>query len=382
MQIFRFFFFIILATITLFPYQVDFKVRLFLLALTVSVLVPAIQSFFPKLKDKDPVTISFLLFLISAVISTIFSVNKDLSLKQLIVYLGSFIIFQASFKLFTEKNQKNKLIIFFVILTEILSVITFYSTVIFEYNSRTRSGASFWWPYFGHNHLSSLLIFSIPLIIYLIKITKKSRIKIFWICLLISQLVTFYLTFARVAIVSLVLGFLLTAIFFKVTSWKKLFLTTILLLSLTFFLIYFLPNLSGSLGVKKYYKPFDRSYYWNLAIKNFNKYPVLGSGPNTFITTQKVIKRGTLRSDYSHNYFLQVMSDMGALGLISFITLLAFTFTSIYKKTKEIKAERRLLNLAIIVGLMASLFINQTDYDFMIPSVFLYFFIFISIALS
>jgi O-antigen ligase len=78
-----------------------------------------------------------------------------------------------------------------------------------------------------------------------------------------------------------------------------------------------------------------RLVYWGTALDNFRRFPIFGTGPNTYndisdFPLRKYFNEGAkegfyVRSDYGigiHNLFIERLADTGAVGLFAFITML------------------------------------------------------------
>ena len=133
--------------------------------------------------------------------------------------------------------------------------------------------------YFGHNHLSALLIFAIPINLYLLKkywTRKGVNMVLLVTCYLL--LVTLFLTFSRASLLSLLLAGIISAFLFKLFPKGKmlLFAGVTLFISLAFA---FSINNARQLGVSKYtVSNSARIVYWKTAIVNGLSHQLTGSG--------------------------------------------------------------------------------------------------------
>jgi len=73
-----------------------------------------------------------------------------------------------------------------------------------------------------------------------------------------------------------------------------------------------------------------RPYYWWVSLDLIKNHPIFGSGVNTFMNifgaNPKINHYGTTRFVYAHNFILQMWTEIGLFGLISFLVFLAQFF--------------------------------------------------------
>ena len=88
-----------------------------------------------------------------------------------------------------------------------------------------------------------------------------------------------------------------------------------------------------------------RGYIWHLAIRIYQKFPILhklfGYGPDTFgiITVQgyfdEMVGRYNEKFDSVHNEYLQYLVTIGIVGMIAYISLLVTVLARLIRKGKE-----------------------------------------------
>lgn len=148
------------------------------------------------------------------------------------------------------------------------------------------------------------------------------------------------------------LGF--AASFFLILIFKKIKLLLVIIL-LALMVLPFLPrekinDIFGTSSVK------DRVEMWGTGWKIFLEHPIIGNGLNTFFGKFKDFREDRAKGksgSYAHNGFLQIAADMGIVGLIAFLAVLAqiFRHSLIFIKKCENKFYR-----ALAVGLAGGLF--------------------------
>lgn len=109
----------------------------------------------------------------------------------------------------------------------------------------------------------------------------------------------------------------------------------------------------------------DRSVMWKNSVQIFKKHPIIGNGVNTFFNEYKEIRDDEhkgLRGSYAHNCYLQMASDIGLLGLISFLLFVAAVLVAGFKALKVVKEPFYYsMILGISLGLIAFLIHSAVD---------------------
>ncbi|OGH12076.1 MAG: hypothetical protein A2857_03055 [Candidatus Levybacteria bacterium RIFCSPHIGHO2_01_FULL_36_15] len=365
------------------PKQLDVAiiyVIIFYTALIMPVFLRRIaQIFWPIRKNaffNNPSILFFILLLIFGFISLIFSVDQQRSVLQMALLICYFIIFVSIGGIF-----KNALFPAFTLFAGsiALGLIALYNTFYAQVVNKGSEGVSFLWIYYGHNHLSALLLFSIPIGLYLVKrySGKNSLISSIFASLVLLLIFSLFTTFARASILSLFIAFCVSSlIFLKSSKLKIAALSVMILLAVS---TVFTTNISleqaRKIGVKKFELSFQtRILYWAQTIEIFAKKPLTGFGLDTYKTVSFQNQPPPLMTYYAHNFFLQILSDTGIFG---YLASLALMFSVLGQGYKHIKCEilnfkyrdQALLLLALGIGIFASMLNNLVDFDFMLPTV-------------
>lgn len=383
---------LLIFSLTIFPEQFNnLQVKSLIVVLSICLLPFFFKSFQDDLKRRFAPTLCFLVFLaISSVISVIF-INKVQNFPQILLFFSYFIIFISLRGIFPTLKHKEQFSFCFLILTSILSLISIYHILILHYINN--DSLSFLWVYRGHNHLSALLIFAIPLIIYFLKtywhIRRMRFVSIVLGCLLMISLL---LSLSIGAMLALATSFLLAIFMFKSTVSFKNFP-----LKKTYFMIFLIVALlsvstflyfSETKGVKAWHlrkNPLAhvqaRFVYWQVAFENFGENPLTGIGFGSF--NQVLNEYGNLgkaaNTTEAHNFFIQMLSDTGIFGFLSSVALIGAVIGKGYKAVKTASAQREsLFYLSLFVGILASTLVALIDFNWSIPVVFLFFWIFSS----
>ena len=382
---------LLLFMVSFFPRQLDAKIPYAIFSLAILLLPIFFKNAREDIAAKITTTLFFTLFLIASLLSTIFSIDYSHSIPQFLLYFSYFVIFTSirslfpthkSKELFTTPFTGQALLICYLLFAILLSVISLYHTVILHYINRESEGISFMWIYYGHNHLAALLIFAIPFSLYLLKkYWNLISLRILLMGIFCFMLIALFFTFGFTSILSLWLSALIALLFFApFTRLQKLAGSFILVVALEVFLLgtFVLPE---KIGFEK--RPLrsaaTRLIYWQNALDNFSNNPITGSGLDTFRIVNKTSKyKPPLGSFYTHNFFLQMLSDAGILGFLSSILLIG---SILWQSIKKIKGQRlmtngqRRLGTMLFVGLLASTLNSLVDFDWQLPTVFLFFWI-------
>lgn len=332
------------------------------------------KIFFPK-----QISMLFALFFVFSIISSLFSLNRALSLTYLVFYFSLFLTF---IYVVNHKEEFSKAIKLVILGLAILFIL--YSFLIQLFIDKDwfflipDSGFQFVYSKFGsHNHLGDFLVLSLILAFYYL---IKSKRKIYYVFLTFF-LPFFLLSFSRSAYISLSITLLLLYLYFlrnktlRLLSWLSALIVSFSLVSLTFSLITVREAkltpllkeanqvLTENFNLRDKYFRAKRVEYLNQAISSFIEKPLFGVGPGNFAMASKKytnIKQWTFSS---HNLFLDVLVENGFFAFVIFFLIILRIFTKVKK-----------LNASFV--LFIAMLINfQGDYIHAIYSFFFLFFI-------
>lgn len=337
---------------------------------------------------KNLTTIFFILFLVVLTVSTFFSIDRGRSVIQLLLFVSYFIIFTSIRSVFASHKGKELFAIFYLLFAIVLSFISLYNTFILHYVNRAQEGTSFMWIYFGHNHLSGILIFAIPLAFYFLWENWRNKfIRLILLLVTCCLLLVMFSTLARVSLLSLFISLFIGSFFLPIAAMKKSLIASFVGVMLIFFVLPFgISSKTAKLAVPK--RKIDvtvqtnRVLYWNQAVTNFTLHPLFGTGLDTFrkVNSNSAFpqKPTSLRSDYAHNFFLQMLSDAGIFGFLTSLGLifiiLSHSVQKILVKSHSVLSDK-FLSIAFFIGIFASTLNTLFDYDWQLPTIFLLFWI-------
>lgn len=337
-----------------FPYlNIGYSVVLlvFLLAWTIFKGIP--------LAGIQPLKRPLVLFCLALIISIIFSVDKLNSFRDLYKYISGLLLFLIAISL--EYEDKIKVIHTIVLTALIISLLAIYQYLfgfqhILDYMSREKIIDPFtldyiqrkrvFFPFVTPNILAAYLTMIIPL-----SLTHKNRI---WFIIPLSF--ALLLTKSLGAFLSLFLGL---AIYFylqgKLEKRRVIFLIGLLI-------IIGLVFMARSATQKAYLRPIFstvmRLNYWKDTLRIIKAKPLTGVGIGNF---------NLMQSRYAHNSYLQIWAEIGIMGIISMLWLIAVVLKSSFKALKDSSYKTQIA--CLITANIAFLIHNLVDFTFFLPEV-------------
>jgi len=213
------------------------------------------------------------------------------------------------------------------------------------------------------NDFAGWLILITPLFILLIlsRLRNKSFLSAFGLgSLSLLMLVCLWLTFSKAAILGLFIALIFLTVYF---SRKKKRAVFFVIAALIFFAVF-----SFLKGWPQEFINTDRSAsvllridLWKTALSAWADYPLLGSGPSTYVQIIPFYNTGwQLNTSYPHNSFLHMSVETGLAGLCVFIWVIFELFSSIAVKLRAgISHQPEIVGLAAGIGV----FLFQSFFD-------------------
>lgn len=200
------------------------------------------------------------------------------------------------------------------------------------------------------NIFAAWLVFTLPMTFYCIIVIRK---KLLWIFLALLQGLALSLTLSRTGIVTVVIGLslilclLIKFNYIKIKS-KIVFVFALVILGIIIFL--FLFRYTEKTKLHEVLDLAQRDYVWWLPLwQSFKNHPLLGIG---FIASLYI-------SSTPHNLFLMVLSDIGLIGLASFLLLWLLPIINIFKKNHLITSSSSRLILIFCFSISVSFMFHQ-----------------------
>ncbi len=323
---------------------------------------------FPKLS-----IITFLLFGVVLITTTFASKVFELSISETLFYAGLLLTSMLAFQItFSDKKIFEWVILKIVVLGIAVSILYLIK------ESLTKNfglGAQFAGPFQWHNQMAGFLSFLLPLSTVYGFLDKKHRI--FWWGSSFALLVGLVFTYSRggwISIISssiIVLGF----VFWKKISLRKIIplliagiITTILLVTIpqSQKLENRVKSIATEMTSSRSVSGQLRVTASSVALDILKDNPVTGSGPGTYGEAYyQYQKEPWLYARHTHNHYLQIASEMGWLGFISFLALIASVVYLLAKGVNTSAKDKKTLYLltATYIGLLSAIIHNIVDVD-------------------
>lgn len=354
-----------------------------------------------------------LLFLISAVISTVFSLNPEVSFygqyeRQigLVTYIYLFLIYCFSSNIFKDEDRRKQTLF---VIELVAAAVALYAII----------QASGWDPFgiqpaadkrpastlgnsvFTGGFLAMILPFS-----FLNASNKKSIIlKIFFPLIVLSGIIV---TRTRSAYLAVILQFIVVAVSYLIArrsgsdlrkKFRYIFIALVAAFTLIALLWLLFPENPFAVRLTSIFFSGNnpRWVLWQDAFNIFKKYPLIGPGVAMFPAAFEEFYSAGLRSedvlkyfDSPHNNYLQVLYTMGALGLTAYLMIIVqgvrVCIKQILRQEKSKKKENNTIDKSIILflsflAMLAGYAVyGLTNFDEI--TILLYFFVFLSMLRS
>lgn len=311
---------------------------------------------FKKIKS---ISYPLILFIFALALSTIFSRNMLISIKELYKYISGILLFLITISL--SDKYKNLVIQGIIFSGTIISILAIYQYLfgfqhLLNYLARQKISDSFildyvsrrrvFFPFVTPNILAGYLAMIIPL-----TLTSRRR-DWFIIPLCIALLLTKSLGAFLAILLAIVIYFSLQG---RLQKRKVLFLLGLLLVIV---LVFIARTTTQKQHTQPIFSTLMRLSYWRDTLRIIKASPWVGVGLGNFNLAQ---------SRYAHNSYLQIWAEMGILGIISFLWLIMIVFKSALQIIKEPASKTQLIG--IITASAVFLLHNFFDFSLFLPEV-------------
>lgn len=305
-----------------------------------------------KLKN-DKIILSALALNILMYISSIYSVNKESTLLNSIIFSLFIIVYYTIAYTIKEKVYVKGLLISFLSVSVLSSFVSIYQTFItiedslmVDKDNRIISFLE------NSNNLGAYSILSIFIFVMLIVSSKKLSKKIFFSACTLLLATNIILSQSRNALLGLILGFILMAFLYN----KRFVIYSSALLVILFIIPQSQERL---LQIFDMSQNSSRIKIWKLTTLIIKDNPILGTGYETYSGLYtKYAKANPDLMNWSgyvaihpHNVLLKFQSELGILGTIFIVLFIVFTLITLIKEMKNAKTA---LSKAILTGITIS----------------------------
>lgn len=346
----------------------------------------------------NPLNIPVLSFIISCILSVIWSNSPFISLKELPLFLAGPLLYFIIVNNIYDERQINRIIgavIIVGVLFGIYGILQYNGIDFLFWIGNVERGKVF--GLFGNaGYFAEYLILPLPIAISLFLVSKNKTIKILLLIGILIMASTIALTFTRTPYLSLVISFIFMLLLFVISRGKILFkenkkifiiILAAIVLIVSLFVIPTSLNEKGTVlstikervSISQLGSEFTsgrRAAIWKYTIPMIKDHPLLGSGIGSFKYNSlryqaKFFDQGDNRviypygvADKAHNEYLQLAAELGIIGLIIFIWLM---FAYFYYGLKILKREKERYKQGVIIGLMGSVMAFLIDSIFWFP---------------
>ena len=411
-----------LTPLLLWPYTsevFEFNKMMFVYLLTVLIAsVWAIRSFLNKKFEivRTPLDIPILLFLASQIISTIISINSHTSLWGYYSRFHGGLMSTVSYitlyyALVTHFHGENKAIknLLIAILSS-AAIISLYAVLehfgidkdIWVQDVQNRVFSTLGQP----NWLSAFLVALLPLSLFQIVSSAKNNHRFLYACLSLLYLIAIIFTKSQSGIAATAVVLVLFLIITAIQKKKSLLLLAFIPL-LTLVLVFKGDSVLRTLSSLNKINPFYsdtitiiteenktriggsdsmaiRRVVWEGALKLGLKYPLFGTGVETFgysyYAVRPVAHNLTSESDFlynkAHNEYLNFLATTGFVGLFTYLFLIgSILYLFLNKKT-----DHHDLRFPLLLGFVSILITNYIGFS--VVNIALFFFLYPAIYIS
>lgn len=350
------------------------------------------KRFLYGIKDMftNTLSISILILLGIMLLSTFYALEKNLALSESARFLTYvFIFFVIRYEFNTQKLVKNllKCYIFTASLLSIFGIIQFFTRIgldkkfVVHYTGYTVVKIAT--TMFNPNAYSAFLILFIFPVVMLTIYEKNKKIKSMYGLISILVFINIIMTYSRSADLGVCIG---AAVLCVIYSYKLI----IAFGGVGIFTLFMPSVLDRVRDLTNTAENASRIKLWKTALMMIKDHPILGVGNGNYVSRydEYVNKyKGLSYNAYTrypaHNSYLKVESELGIIGIVSFLTILV---TSLFRVKKLFMTTEDKFIKAFYMGAFASMiafyFMNIFDNLFFVPMATTYFWFLIATAES
>lgn len=347
-----------------------------------------------------PITMFLLGLLAVSLLSLIYSVNKDSTLRFAWNFLAHIYLFFILFDCLNT-HQRIKIFIFLLLaagLTTALKGLYHYFYIYGyvldypgiqadDYRIRgilqlKRISTFFGWP----NLMAGFLSMILPLNIVCTVLTRHRREKVYMAIAAIIVLLATIFTYSIGALLSLFIAGITTYILYArkrsfLKSVKAKIVLTAVILLVVISALAVINKRSDKLTAGSF---IARKIYLKGAISMIRDNPILGTGAGTFKDVfSAYISRAIEYARHAHNSFLEFWTDLGIAGFLIFSSFAIYILYSTGSRLKkEQEPQKRLLLAGLFCSSIVFLIHNVVSFTIFAPMVSFYWWIILSLAFA
>lgn len=355
------------------------------------------KNIIPKQTWSSPITIGVIFYLVWVFFTSITSSNPLISFKYLLANLW-FIIPMLFFgvRVFLKKENIIKFMWLFVVAISLTICYTIINHA--QYNFGEKEGHWVMWPFFkDHTIYGSTVAFSVPMIFGLYLSKKHSLLKQVVLLGMIGIILTgLYFSYTRAAWLSIVAALMVLLVIKLKIKFSYLFIVGLITITTVLFswdnirmemarntnehtTEEFGEKLQSAANVTTDASNLERINRWACAIDMFMERPIVGFGPGTyafeyarFQDPENLTIISTNFGDWgnAHSEYLGRLSEMGLIGMLLFIAIVAAIFyksITLYiqwpKEDKEFRVLLLCMTMSLVTYFVHGFLNNYLDTD-------------------
>jgi putative inorganic carbon (hco3(-)) transporter len=336
----------------------------------------------------NPIGILMAIISVIMIVSVIYSLEKKLSITEsvrFITYVGMYFIVKYNIQENSFIKNIRNVFVSAAVLLSLFGIIQYFTGVgldakfmeQYSFGAKARIATIFVNP----NSYGGFLILAIFPIIMMGLECKQKREKIIYLSSSIVLLINLVLTFSRNSWAAFALGLFILVVLY---NWKLIFGFIVVAITSTF-----VPVISNRLkDFTDMQQNISRFHHWQTALFMIKDHPILGVGNGNYVSYYGSYIEKYPYLDYAyqsrfptHNSYLKVASELGILGILSFVLLVIVSVSTINKALNYMNdSTTRSFYTGFLVSSSVFLFMNFFDNLFFVPKVTVWFWFLLAIA--
>jgi O-antigen ligase len=227
------------------------------------------------------------------------------------------------------------------------------------------------------NDLGAYMLLIFPLAISSFLYEDKSPIeKVLYALASILSFITIILTFSRGIWLSIIIAIILVLILGrKILKKNLIYIGIVAVLSAIPIIIKWESIVNRLLSLQNIFLNAENSIEWRKSLlrgslKIFEDHPVFGTGLNTFGYIYSLYQeRAGYFSINPHNYYLQLLTETGVIGFITFVVLALSILYMSFKAFANSENIFKGIALGLLVGIISSLIHISVDIDWSVTAI-------------
>lgn len=360
------------------------------------IIVFIIKSFYNKkernkfqemIKDltKDKIFLTMILSVIIMCLSMVYASDKGIALFEGARYCTYIILYITIKYEFNIKKKFNKFMFIFTLQSALVFLFGMiqYLTGFGVESVVDTEGTIRMEGTLGHpNALAAYIILMIfPLILFAIN-EKNKKYKVVYSIIILLGIIDLILSWSRNAWLSLVVGFVALAIIYNYKFLYGIFIAVLTAFTVPFMRVRLISLTSSTING-------GRIKLWKAALKMIEDHPIRGVGNGNFSLNYDsyCLKYPELYAEGhngfpTHNSYLKICSELGAIGVIVFFSTYIITFFKLLKANRKYKKRYSGFTTAVLVSFIAFMFSNLFDNLLFTPKVMTIFICLISLCIT